>query len=193
MDPENPIFIRFRELANKDISDEELFDELCYVAAKNRLTIYKYSETVRRLREKDPSLIGATGYDPADKDYYLKPRLLDEFTHKYLYDTFNTSYIHKENHEMKQRIRSLEQTLATFMEQTKAERLSQEAVTQCLSKEMDEFQEEFYDCQSDVQGQKEQVDLIQEALKDTIDIIERLEAEIIMIKKCIPFTKNKME
>ena len=85
---------------------------------------------------------------------------------------------------MKQRIRSLEQTLKTFMEQTKAERLSQEAVNECLSKEM----EEFYDCQSDTQ---ERVDLIQDALRETIQTVEKLEAELRTLKERTP-AKDKM-
>ena len=180
---------RFLELSkNKDITDEELFEELCYLYAKSKINTSKNDlfSVFKLIRVKNPSLsLNLKIPEVSNLSLFNPvPQYIDQFNH-------NHDYIEK--YEMKQRIRSLEQTLKTFMEQTKAERLSQEAVIQSLSKEMDEFQEEFYDCQSEVQEQKEQVDLIQEALKDTIDIIERLEAEIIMIKKSIPFTKNKME
>jgi predicted nucleic acid-binding Zn-ribbon protein len=84
---------------------------------------------------------------------------------------------------MKKRIRALEQTLAAFMEQTKVERLSQEAVMQSLSNELDEFQEEFYDCQSEVKEQKERIGLIEDALKETIQIV----------MQPVPFVKDKSD
>lgn len=95
----------------------------------------------------------------------------------------DTRYYYIEKYEMNKRIHSLEQTLATFMEQTKNERLSQEAVMQSLSNELDEFQEEFYDCQSEVKEQKERIELIEETLTETIQIVmER-----------VPFVKDKTD
>jgi len=84
-----------------------------------------------------------------------------------------------EKYEMNKRIQYLEQTLAAFMEQTKIERFSQEALIQSLSNELDEFQEEFYDCQSEVKEQKERIGLIEDALKE-------------MVLEPVPFVKDKM-
>lgn len=180
---------------NKDITDEELFDELCYIYAKNEsdfrlnqirshhvgihsreplfLDIKSAFENVKKVRERNPTLVCSGDYRGDAK--FIRTQIsqisiVSPFGHL-------TQII--ENYEMKKRIRSLEQTLAAFMEQTKVERLSQEAVMQSLSNELDEFQEEFYDCQSDVKEQKERVGMIEDTLKKTV--IER-----------IPFVKDKL-
>jgi hypothetical protein len=182
MDLKNQVFIRFRELANKDISDEEIFEDLCHLEVVNRMATIKNIEVVKLLRNRNPSL------EEASKHIFPCPEHLYEFVQLYVRGLYDPMYITKENYEMKKRIRSLEQTLKTFMEQTKAERLSQEAVIQSLSKEMDEFQEEFYDCQSDTQ---ERVDLIQDALRETIQTVEKLEAELRTLKERTP-VKDKI-
>ena len=164
MDPVNQ---RFRELANKDITDEELIEELRYTHAKiqtQTLNLSGVIENVKQIRNGNIYI-----------DINRKLGSVYQFDYRY--------YV-IENYEMKQRIRYLEQTLKTFMEQTKAERLSQEAVNECLSKEMDEF----YDCQSDGQ---ERVDLIEDALKETIELVWKLEAELRTIKDRTP-VKDKM-
>jgi len=177
----DPLYLRFLELANKDISDEELFEELCIVHAKSCLSLdlVQGSAYIGRLRKENPSL---------DLSMPKLPQLTSVMFHSHIYSTFSYSNYAKEKYEMKQRIRTLEQTLKTFMEQTNAERLSQEAVNECLSKEMDEVQEEFYDCQSDVQ---ERVDLIEDALKETIELVWKLEAELRTLKERTPL-KDKM-
>jgi predicted nucleic acid-binding Zn-ribbon protein len=80
-------------------------------------------------------------------------------------------------------------------QEERLERLSQEDTIQSLSEEMEEvqgemekFQEEFYDCQSDVQ---ERIDLIEDALKETIELVWKLEAELRTIKERTP-VKDKM-
>jgi hypothetical protein len=173
----DPLYLRFLELANKDISDEELFEELCIVHANSCLSLDldQGSAYIGRLRKENPSL---------DLSIPKLPQLTSVMFHHHIYSTFSYPNYAKEKYEMKQRIRTLEKTLAAFMEQTKAERLSQEAVNECLSKEMDEV----YDCQSDVQ---ERVDLIQDALKETIQTVEKLEAELRAIKDRTP-VKDKM-
>ena len=175
---------------NKDITDEELFDELRYIHAKKesefRLNLIRPQhvvsqphvpfidikgvlETVKNMRERNPTLDTTGGYDVDRKKLQTQIHTISQVSPiGHLFQTI-------ENYEMKKRIRSLEQTLAAFMEQTKAERLSQEAVMQSLSNELDEFQEEFYDCQSDVKEQKEQIGLIEDVLKETIQtVIERV-------------------
>jgi hypothetical protein len=173
----DPLYCRFLELTNKDISDEELFEELCIVHANSCLSLDLDQGTsyIGRLRKENPSL---------DLTMPKLPQLTSVMFHSHIYSTFSYPNYAKEKYEMKQRIRSLEQTLKTFMEQTKAERLSQEAVNECLSKEM----EEFYDCQSDTQ---ERVDLIEDALKETIELVWKLEAELRTIKERTP-VKDKM-
>ena len=192
------VITRFIELAqNKDITDETMFEELCYLHAKTeyvnclksfRLTnetkqpheqlldINRVFETVKNMRERNPTL-GTTGGNDVDrKKLQTQIHTISQVSPiGHLIQTI-------ENYEMKKRIRRLEQTLATFMEQTKVERLSQEAVMQSLSNELDEFQEEFYDCQSDVKEQKEQIGLIEDALKETIQIV----------MQPVPFVKDKM-
>ena len=178
---------RFLELSkNKDITDEELFEELCYLHAKSRVDPIERMclfENFKKTRESNPSLTNRLG--PDEQHLILHHQMGRAIRPDYRYD-------YMDKYEMNQRIKSLEQTLAAFMEKTKVERLSQEAVIQSLSKEVDEFQEEFYDCQSEVQEQKEQVVLLRDALKETIDMVERLETENHKIKKCIPFTKDKI-
>ena len=179
---------------NKDITDEELFDELRYIDAKNQsefglnqirsqhvatqshvpfLDIKGVFETVKKIRERNPTLGTTGGYDVDGK--IIRRQIA------HISNVSPISHLTQiiENYEMKKRIQSLEQTLKTFMEQTKVERLSQEAVMQSLSNELDEFQEEFYDCQSDVKEQKERIGLIEDTLKEKV--IER-----------IPFVKDKM-
>jgi hypothetical protein len=181
-----PLEQRFLELAHKDITDQDMFEELCYVYAKSRVDPTQrmcYFENFKKTRKSNPSLTNRLGPD----DQHLR---LDGQMARHIIPDYRFDYMDK--YETKKRIKSLEQTLAMFMEQTKVERFSQEAVIQSLSKEVDEFQEEFYDCQSEVQDQKEQVDLFRDALKETIEMVERLETEIHKIKKCIPFTKDKI-
>ena len=214
----------FIELAkNKDITDEELTEELCYLYAKEKHEqVYRTGQsadlraiigTVAHIRKRNPALDPVLG-DP-------KPHLRDDELLKFMLvrglrlgDHIPDFHINEryvmiiEKYEMNKRIRSLEQTLAafmeqtkverlsqeaviqsleqtlkTFMEQTKVERLSQEAVMQSLSNELDEFQEEFYDCQSEVKEQKERIELIEETLTETIQIVmER-----------VPFVKDKTD
>ena len=173
---------RFLELAkNKDITDEDMFDELCYLYAKSRLDPREagldplkrsvYFEHFKQTRKTNPSLSKKLGPDdaPLRLEVQLGNAMMED--HRYYYI---------EKYEMNKRIQSLEQTLAAFMEQTKVERLSQEAVMQSLSNELDEFQEEFYDCQSEV---KERIELIEETLTETIKIVmER-----------VPFVKDKTD
>jgi hypothetical protein len=169
---------RFVELAkNKDITDEDLFEELRYLCAKSmvnpssrgselKLSHSGYLNHFKEIRKSNPSLSKGFGPD----EYHLK---LDIIMKKAA-ESINRFYC-IENYEMKQRIRALEQTLASFMEQTKVERVSQEAVMQSLSNELDEFQEEFYDCQSEVKEQKERIGLLEDALKETIQtVLERV-------------------
>lgn len=164
---------RFLELAqNKDITDEELFEELCYVCAKACCGSSVPFECVKKIREENPTL------NP-DIMRYLN---LNDLCHEQLYKQFSLNHYALENYEMKKRIQTLEQTLAAFMEQTKVERLSQEAVMQSLSNELDEFQEEFYDCQSELKEQKERIGLIEDALKETIQ----------KVMEPVPFVKDKM-
>lgn len=187
---------RFLELSqNKDITDEELFEELCYIHAKDEsvnrwnsirslnapkhpheklLDIKGAFENVKKIRERNPSLSMTDGRD-GDRKFIRREfiQISQVSPLGYLEQTI-------ENYEMKQRIRYLEQTLASFMEQTKIDRLSQEALMQSLSNELDEFQEEFYDCQSEVKEQKERIGLIEDALKENV-----LEP--------VPFVKDKME
>lgn len=178
MDPSHPVNQRFLELAtNKDITDEELSAELTYLYARwnvqTNLINHPYnsiSNYIKYTRETDPNLISTNVNG-----------LCSEFN-KY---KFNSIDYEIEKYEMKQRIRSLEQSLAAFMEQTKAERMAQEAVIQSLSKEVDEFQEEFYDCRADVQEQKD-------VLQETVGYVEKLETEIHTLKGRIPFVKDKM-
>ena len=185
---------------NKDITDEELFDEICYIYAKNErdfrlkqirshhvatqphvpfLDINGVFETVKKIRERNPTLRPTDGRDVDGK--FIRNQI------SYISIVSPISHLTQiiENYEMKKRIRSLEQTLKTFMEQTKVERLSQEAVMQSLSNELDEFQEEFYDCQSEVKEQKEHIGLIEDAIKETIQTVTRLE--------CVPFVKDKTD
>jgi len=188
----------FIELAkNKDITDQELFDELCYIHAKNEyvqrsisvrshnakkhpheqlLDMKRVFETVKNMRERNPTLITKDGYEVDAKI------IRNEFHHISQISTIGHLTQTIENYEMKKRIRSLEQTLAAFMEQTKVERLSQEAVMQSISNELDEFQEEFYDCQSEVKEQEERIGLVEDALKETIQIV----------LGPVPFVKDKM-
>lgn len=185
---------------NKDITDEELFDELCYIYAKNEsdfrlkqirsqhvatqphvpfLDIKSVFENVKKVRERNPTLDVTDGRD-VDRRF-----IRNQISHISIVSPFGHLTQIIENYEMKKRIRSLEQTLAAFMEQTKVERLSQEAVMQSLSNELDEFQEEFYDCQSEVKEQKERIEQIEETLTETIQIVTRLE--------CVPFVKDKTD
>jgi len=183
---------------NKDITDEELFDELRYIHAKNEsefrlnlirsqhvvtqphvpfLDIKGVFETVKNMRERNPTLDTTGGYDVDRKKLQTEIHTISQVSPiGHLTQTI-------ENYEMKKRIRSLEQTLASFMEQTKVERLSQEALMQSLSNELDEFQEEFYDCQSEVKEQKERIGLIEDALKETIQIV----------MQPVPFVKDKSD
>jgi len=182
----------FRELAkNKDITDEEFFEELRYMHAKHRISdsirshnaglrpsdylldINTVFEKVKEIRERNPTL-------ERDNDGDMLRVNLDNISQFSRRDHLNQTI---ENYEMKKRIQSLEKTLAAFMEQTKAERLSQEAVMQSLSNELDEFQEEFYDCQSEVKEQKERIGLIEDALKETIQIV----------MEPVPFVKDKSD
>jgi hypothetical protein len=178
---------RFLELAkNKDITDEEFFEELRYMYAKHAiggalgqhnsalrpgeylLDINTVFKTVKEIRERNPTLDITNRNTDGQK---LRSDLwnISQFSRR---DHLNQTI---ENYEMKQRIRALEQTLAAFMEQTKVERVSQEAVMQSLSNELDEFQEEFYDCQSEVKEQKERIGLLEDALKETIQtVLERV-------------------
>jgi hypothetical protein len=184
---------------NKDITDEDMVDELCLVLSKNRYVSYQSTiegrhapmpmptfyiehavETVKRLRKLNPGLdiaLASNGFD-IKNDISLIERQIEG-----VLPSTNTYYQAIEKYEMKKRIRALEQTLATFMEQTKAERLSQEAVMQSLSNELDEFQEEFYDCQSEVKEQKERIGLLEDALKETIQIV----------MEPVPFVKDKSD
>jgi predicted RNase H-like nuclease (RuvC/YqgF family) len=183
---------RFLELAkNKDITDEEFFEELRYMYAKHAiggalgqhnsalrpseylLDINTVFKTVKEIRERNPTLDITIGQTDGQKLRSGLWNISQVSSIGHLTQTI-------ENYEMKKRIQSLEQTLATFMEQTKVERLSQEAVMQSLSNELDEFQEEFYDCQSEVKEQKERIDLLEDALKETL--VER-----------IPFVKDKTD
>ena len=185
---------------NKDITDEDMVDELCLVLSKNRYVSYlsttegRYAQTptyhiehavdtVKRLRKLNPGLdieLASNGFD-IKHDIRTIERIIEGV----IPSTTNTYYQAVEKYEMKKRIQTLEQTLATFMEQTKVERLSQEAVMQSLSNELDEFQEEFYDCQSEVKEQKERIGLIEDAIKETIQTVTRLE--------CVPFVKDKTD
>jgi hypothetical protein len=176
---------RFRELAkNKDITDEDLFEELCYLYAKSRLDPREagldprrrsaYFEHFKQTRKSNPSLSKKLG--PDDQHLRLDIQMGNAMRE-------DTRYYYIEKYEMNKRIQSLEQTLKTFMEQTKVERLSQEAVMQSLSNELDEFQEEFYDCQSEVKEQKERIGLIEDALKETIQIV----------MEPVPFVKDKSD
>ncbi len=181
MDPSHPVNQRFRELAtNKDITDEDMFDELCYLYAKSKINTSKTDlfGVFKLIRFKNPSLTLNLKIPEVSHLYPLNP------VPQYI-EQFSPLHYCIDNYEMKQRIRSLEQTLAAFMEQTKAERLAQEAVIQSLSKELDEFQEEFYDCQAYVQEQKD-------ALQETIGYVEKLDTEIHTLKERIPFVKDKM-
>lgn len=169
----NKVEKRFLEVAqNKDITDKELFEELCYLHAKSLVDMLDRKvmfENFKKVRKGNPSLTGIV-WGPDNKLLslsYIIPR---------------STMHHFEYYEMNKRILSLEQTLATFMEQTKVERLSQEAVMQSLSNELDEFQEEFYDCQSEVKEQKERIGLIEDALKETIQ----------KVMEPVPFVKDKM-
>jgi hypothetical protein len=158
---------RFLELAqNKDISDEDLFEELCYLYAKSHIDTSKDAlfSVFKLIRTKNPSLTLNLKIPEVSHLYLLNPvpKYIEQFDHKYYFI---------EKYEMKQRIQSLEQTLAAFMEQTRAERLSQEATIQSLSKELDEFQEEFYDCQSEL---KEHVGLMEDALKEAVENVLEL-------------------
>lgn len=164
----------FLELAkNKDITDEDMFDELCYLYAKSRLDPRRidpfkrsgYFEYFKQTRKTNPSLSKKLG--PDDAHLRLENQLGNAING-------DPRYYYIEKYEMEKRIRSLEQTLKTFMEQTKVERLSQEAVMQSLSNELDEFQEEFYDCQSEVKEQKEQIGLIEESLKQVAMRLDRI-------------------
>ena len=161
---------RFLEVAqNKDITDEDLFEELCYLYAKSRVDMLDRKvmfENFKKTRKGNPSLTGIVwGPDTIPLSLsYIIPR---------------STMHHFEYYEMEKRIRSLEQTLKTFMEQTKVERLSQEAVMQSISNELDEFQEEFYDCQTEMKEQKERIGLIEDTLKKTV-------------MEPIPFVKDKM-
>ena len=193
----DPVTSFIKLAKNKDITDEELFDELCYIQAKRdseyRLNQFRSQhvatqpdvpfldingvfETVKKIRERNPTLGSTDGYDVDGK--IIRRQIA------HISNVSPISHLTQiiENYEMKKRIQSLERTLKTFMEQTKVERLSQEAVMQSLSNELDEFQEEFYDCQSEVKEQKEHIGLIEESLKQTIQtVMER-----------IPFVKDKM-
>jgi chromosome segregation ATPase len=180
---------RFLEVAqNKDITDESLFEEICYLYAKSQEPYDKiFFERFKHIRKSNPYLTNKLRPEPDDAEFKLHSQIPQGFRSLHNY---SNSYVEK--YEMKQRIQTLEQTLATFMEQTKVERLAQEATIQSISNELDEFQEEFYDCQSDVQEQKEQVGLIEDALRETIEIVQRLELEIHKLKERIPFVKDKM-
>ena len=180
----------FIELAkNKDITDEELTEELCYLYAKEKheqVYLTGHSSdlraiigTVAHIRKRNPTP------DLGDVEnlnfMFLKGLRIGD--HNPNFHNYERYIMIIENYEMKQRIRSLEQTLKTFMEQTKVERLSQEAVMQSLSNELDEFQEEFYDCQSEVKEQKERIELIEETLTETIKIVTER----------VPFVKDKTD
>ena len=191
MDPETS-FIKLAK--NKDITDEELFDELCYIHAKResefRLNQFRTQphlqmvditclfETVKKIRERNPTLDLTDGRD-------VDRKFIRRHIHQTISQVSPISHLTQiiENYEMKKRIRSLERTLKTFMEQTKVERLSQEAVMQSLSNELDEYQEEFYDCQSDVKEQKERIEQIEETLTETIKIVTER----------VPFVKDKTD
>ena len=170
---------------NKDISDEDLFDELCYIHAKNDRDFHmshtrmengsligingipvfdrKASlETVKTIRDRNPTLDTTNGFDVDRKVIQKQIDFASQM------DPFHQTI---EKYEMKKRIQSLEQTLKTFMEQTRKEHLAQEATIQSLSKEMDEFQEEFYDCQSDL---KEHVGLLEDALQEAVENVLEL-------------------
>ncbi len=150
---------RFLELAqNKDISDEDLQEELCYIYAKQCCGVLGSVGSIKYLRESE------TG-ETKRKD------ILFSCCHSKNMDQFSVSNYSLEKYEMKKRIQTLEQTLATFMEQTRKEHLAQEATIQSLSKEMDEFQEEFYDCQSDL---KEHVGLLEDALQEAVENVLEL-------------------
>lgn len=175
----------FIELAkNKDITDEEFTEELCYLYAKE-----KHEKTlsagdsgdiryiiglVKQIRKRNPT--PGLGDFSILNTFFLKSLRIRDMPEFHIHERY-TMIIEK--YEMNKRIQSLEQTLKTFMEQTKVERLSQEAVMQSLSNELDEFQEEFYDCQTEVKEQKERIELIEESLKQTV-----LEP--------VPFVKDKM-
>jgi hypothetical protein len=170
---------------NKEITDEDLVDELCLVLSKNKYVSYQSTiegrhapmptfyiehavETVKRLRKLNPGLdlaLASNGFNPKHDTSTIERQI------EGVLPSTNTYYQAVEKYEMKQRIRSLEQTLAAFMEQTKAEHLAQEATIQSLSKEMDEFQEEFYDCQSEL---KEHVGLMEDALKEAVENVLEL-------------------
>jgi hypothetical protein len=171
---------RFLEVAqNKDITDDDIFEELCYVHAKtmaNQTILNKEADfcLFKKIRVENPSL--------KKELYHVNQGLQLGNPIDHYVDQFSFHHYYVEKYEMKQRIRSLEQTLATFMEQTKVERLSQEAVMQSISNELDEFQEEFYDCQSEVKEQEERIGLLEDALKETIQIV----------LGPVPFVKDKM-
>lgn len=172
---------RFLEVAqNKDISDEDLFEELCYLYAKSRLDPREagldprkrsaYFEHFKQTRKSNPSLSKKHG--PDDQHLRLDMQLGNAMR-------ADARFYYIEKYEMNKRILSLEQTLKTFMEQTKIEGLSQEAVMQSISNELDEFQEEFYDCQTEMKEQKKRIGLIEDTLKKTV-------------MEPIPFVKDKM-
>jgi len=176
MDLSNPVNRRFVELAtNKDITDEELSEELCYLYARWKANPNNFTIQIKSTRETNPKLIMGDLSCMCDENNKRK---------------FNSTDYEIEKYEMKQRIRSLEQTLATFMEQTKADRLVQDLLIQSLSKELDEFQDEFYDCQADIQHHTEQLGVIEDSLKETIETVSSLEPgreEVIH-----PYGKDKM-
>ena len=182
---------RFLEVAqNKDISDEDLFEELCYLYAKSRVDMLDRKvmfENFKKTRKGNPSLTGIVwGPDtiPLSLSYIIPRSTMHHFEYYEMEKQIRS--LQKTNAkclaqevEMEKRIRYLEQTLASFMEQTKVERLSQEAVMQSISNELDEFQEEFYDCQTEMKEQKERIGLIEDTLKKTV-------------MEPIPFVKDKM-
>ena len=187
----NNVEKRFLEVAqNKDITDKELFEELCYLHAKSLVDMLDRKvmfENFKKVRKGNPSLTGIV-WGPDNKLLSLSYIIPRSTMHHFEYYEMNKRILSLENRlasfmeQTKVRrvtqealIQSLEQTLASFMEQTKVERLSQEAVMQSLSNELDEFQEEFYDCQSEVKEQKERIGLIEDALKETIQtVLERV-------------------
>jgi hypothetical protein len=158
---------RFLELAqNKDISDQDLLDELDYVYATTRcIGIPDRTQFIKRLREETQKLDMSTIKHGALNEWF------NPFFHEHIQNQYTVSRYALEKYDIKKRIQSLEQTLASFMEQTKAEHLSQEATIQSLSKEMDEFQEEFYDCQSEL---KEHVGLLENALQEAVENVLEL-------------------
>lgn len=196
---------RFLELAHRlDITDEELFEELCYIYGKSQETPLDliFFERVKHIRKSNPCLSNKLRPSPYDDEFKLSSQIPQGFrslrpSHVVKYEMEKrirsieimlSTFMKQTNSERLAQeavIRTLEQTLKTFMEQTKVERLSQEAVMQSLSNELDEFQEEFYDCQSEVKDQKERIGLIEESLRQTIQTVTRLE--------CVPFVKDKTD